>query len=237
MTGWPAISRVVAAEQAKSDGSRYFVEQAWLHLYVLADYALMEDEGRLPDLARLLRLAMRELSSPEVLIDLQEDTLKTLWRSSFSPNQSAPQAEAAVHDLIEYSQWYSEETLRQELKRSLGARVNIERRGGWNLPAVPIMEVEGVWSDDHLNTYWRTFVEFCRWPAFKKNVRLEVRDSNILPGKGSTERLILFYRSERQRLTIVVKPDDESLACKKQTGKVSLRELSRLREFGDVLLR
>lgn len=236
VTGWPAISRVVATEQAKRDGSRYFVEQAWLHLYVLADYALIEDEGRLPDLARLLRLAMRELSSAEVLIDLQNDTLKTLWHSSFSRDQSAPQAEAAVHDLIEYSQWYSEETLRQGLKRSLGVRVNIERRGGWDLPAVPIMEVEGVWSDDHLNTYWRAFVEFCRWPAFKKNVRLEVRDSNILPGEGSTERLILFYRSERQRLTIVVKPNDEALACKKQTGEVSLRELSRLREFSDVLL-
>ena len=110
-TGWPAVSGMTDEEQTRRSESRYFTEQAWLHLYVLADYAYIEDEKLLPSLACLLRLAIRELSPPAVLIDLPKATLETLWRSSFLRDQPTPAAQAVVRDLIEYSQSYGKKTV------------------------------------------------------------------------------------------------------------------------------
>ncbi|MGH3085871.1 MAG: hypothetical protein ACRDSJ_00965 [Rubrobacteraceae bacterium] len=236
-TGWPMISRATGERQLTRDESRsHLREQAWLHLYLLADYALIEDEGLLPELARLLRVAAQELSPPAILTDLPIDTLGAMWRNSFSRDRPAPDAQAAVSDLIEYSQWYSEETLRQELKRSLVVRVSIERIGAWDLPAVPIMRVEGAWSDDHLDTYWQTFTKFCRWPRWKKNARLEVYDSNPTVAHSDGKRLILFYRSATRRLSVLVNPDNEALACKKQTNEVPLQQLCKLQNVSNAIL-
>lgn len=234
VTGWSMISHTTSKEELTPDESQpHFKEQAWLHLYLLADYALIEDEELLPDLARLLRLAERELSSPCVLASLPEDTLAAMWRNNFALDRTAPDTQAAVGDLIEYSQWYSEETLRQEIKQSLMVRVSIERVGAWDLPAVPIMRVEGAWNDSHLDTYWQTFVKFCRWPNWKRNARLEVYDSNPSLGRFDTKRMILFYRSGFRQLTIWVIPDDKKLACK-QTVSISLQELYEIDGFEGV---
>lgn len=236
-TGWPAISCELTEEQLTWGAARpYSREQLWMHLYLLAEYALVEDEDLLPDLARLLRLTARELSPATTLEDLPYDIFATMWRNSFSHDQSVPEAQTVASDLTEYSEWYSEETLRKELKQSLGATVIIERRGGWDLPAVPIMKVDGAWSDDHLDVYWQAFCKLCRWPKWKKNARLEVTDSNPTKAHQDTKRLILFYRNTSRRLTVLVNSDDETLSYKKQINGISLQELCELRHFNDAIL-
>jgi hypothetical protein len=235
--GWSAIAYATDGERPTRNGpDPYFCEQCWLHLYLLADYALAEEEGRLPALARLLRRASRVLGPPTILADLPDDVLRAIWRNSFARDRSAPEAQEAANDLNEYSQWYSEETLRQELKESLGVRVIVERVWDWNLPAVPVMRVEGAWSDDHLNTYWQAFAKFCCWPKHKSNARLEVHDSNPALSRTDAKRLVLFYREATRQVSIVVNPNDAAFACRKQTGEIPIEELCNIRQFGEVLL-
>lgn len=211
-------------------------EQVWLHLYLLADQSLVESEERLPDLARLMRRATQELAPPNLLSDLPTDTFATMWRNSFSRDRTTPERDAVINDLLEYSQWYSEDTLRQELKQSLRVRVIIERKGGWNLPAVPIMFVEGAWSDEHLDTYWQAFCKFCSWPRWKSNARLEVQDSNPALSSDDRKRLILFYRGDVGKLTVLANPQDERFACRKQLDVTSLPDLCNIRSFNDAIL-
>jgi hypothetical protein len=234
--GWSAIAYATDGERPTRNGpDPYFREQSWLHLYLLADCALAAEEVRLPALARLLRRASRVLGPPTILADLPADVLRAIWRNSFARDRLAPDAREAANDLNEYSQWYSEETLRQELKEALGVRAIIERVGGWNLPAVPVMRVEGAWSDDHLDTYWWAFATFCCWPKLKKNARLEVHDSDPSLSRWDATRLVLFYRGDTRRLSIVIKPDDAALACMRRTPERPLQELCQVNEFGEIL--
>ncbi len=195
--GWAAVSGASSEEQlARDKHLPHYREQAWLHLYLLADLNLVEAEERLPDLARLMRRTTQELAPPTLLSVLSVDTFATMWRNGFSRDRSVPARDVVVEDLVEYSQWYSEETLRQELKQSLRVRVIIERKGAWGLPAVPIMRVEGAWSDEYLDNYWQAFCKFCRWPKLKKNARLEVWDSDPSLGGDEAKRLIWTQHSE-----------------------------------------
>jgi hypothetical protein len=136
--GWSAISDASTQERLMRDKylSRYR-EQAWLHLYLLADESSAEAEERLPYLAQLMRRCTQELAPPTLLSDLPADTFAIMWRNSFSRNRSVPELEAVVNDLLQYS----EETLRQELALSLGAKVTILRRDAFGLRSVPIMLV------------------------------------------------------------------------------------------------
>jgi hypothetical protein len=107
--GWSAVSDASTQERLMRDKhlSRYR-EQAWLHLYLLANRSLTEAEGRLPYLARLMRRCTQELAPPTILSDLPTDTFATMWRNSFSRDRSVPELEAVVKDLREYSEWYNE---------------------------------------------------------------------------------------------------------------------------------
>jgi hypothetical protein len=116
----------------------------------------------------------------------------------------------------------------------LGVRVSIERKEDWDLSAVPIMRVDGVWSDDHLDAYWRTFLNFCRWPKWKENARLEVYDSTPTSARSDMKRIVLFYRGDLRRLSVFVKFDNEAIAHNKLHRDVSLQELCRIRSFGDA---
>ena len=235
--GWSAISDASTEERLRRDShlSRYR-EQAWLHIYLLADQSLIDAEWCLPDLAQLMRRCTQELAAPTILANLPADASATMWRNSFSRDRTVPDLETVIDDLIEYSQWYSEGTLRQELKQSLNVRVNIERRSGWDLPAVPIMFVEGAWSDEHLDTYWRAFCKFCRWPVWKKNARLEVWDSNPALSGDDRRRLILFFRGNIGKLSALANSEDRTLACKKQIEVGSLSELCVAQRFNEAIL-
>lgn len=235
--GWSAISDATTEERLMGDKYlSHYREQAWLHLYLLADHDLIDAEERLPYLARLMRLTALQLALPTILSALPADTFAAMWRNSFSRDRGAPEREDVVRDLLDYSQWYSENTLRRELAGSLQVRVSTERIGDWNLPSVPVMSVEGAWSDEHLDAYWRAFCRFCRWPRWKRNARLEVRDPNPLLSGLDAKRLILFYRGDYRRLNMLVNPDNEALACRKQIDNVTVQELCEKQDFGDVML-
>ena len=235
--GWSAISDASTQEQLLQDKhlSRYR-EQAWLHLYLLADQSLAEAEERLPDLARLMRRCTQELAPPTLLSDLPADTFATMWRNSFSRNRSVPELEAVVNDLIEYSEWYSEETLRQELALSAGATVTIVQRDAFGLRSVPIMLVNGAWSADHLDVYWRAFCRFCQWPEWKINARLEVHNASPTSRKGSATPLEFFYRGNMRRLTVWAKPYARTRSSNKEITVASLRELCKQSTFDEAIL-
>jgi hypothetical protein len=234
--GWSAVSDASTQERLMRDKhlSRYR-EQAWLHLYLLANRSLTEAEGRLPYLARLMRRCTQELAPPTILSDLPTDTFATMWRNSFSRDRSVPELEAVVKDLREYSEWYNEETLRQEVALSLGATVTIVERDAFGLRSVPIMLVNCAWSADHLDFFWRTFCRFCRWPEWKLNARLEVHNSNPTPRKGSATPLELFYRGNMQRLKVWTKPDDKTRPINKEMRVTSLPELCNKPTFDEAI--
>ncbi len=234
--GWSAISDASTHERLMRDKhlSRYR-EQAWLHLYLLADRSPAEAKGRLPYLARLMRRCTQELAPPTLLLDLPSDTFAAMWRNSFSRDRSVPELEAVVNDLLEYSEWYSEETLRQELALLLGSTVTIIRRDAFGLRAVPIMLVKGAWSADHLDVYWRAFCRFCRWPEWKINARLEVHNANPTSSKGSATPLEFFYRGNMRRLTVWAKPDANTRPINKELKSASLRELCERPTFDDAI--
>jgi hypothetical protein len=235
--GWSAISDASTHKRLMRDKhlSRYR-EQAWLHLYLLADRSRVEVERRLPYLARLMRRCTQESASPTLLSDLSADTFATMWRNSFSRDRSVPELEEVVNDLLEYSEWYSEETLRQELALSLGATVTIVERDAFGLRSVPIMLVKGAWSADHLDVYWRAFCRFCRWPKWKINARLEVHNSNPTQRKDSATPLELFYRGNMQRLKVWAKPDDKTRPINKEIRVTSLPELCNKPTLDEAIL-
>ena len=235
--GWSAISDASTHERLMPDKhlSRYR-EQAWLHLYLLADRSPAEAEGRLPYLARLMRRCTQELAPPTLLSDLPADTFATMWRNSFSRDRSVPELEAVVSDLLEYSEWYSEETLRQELALSLGVAVTVVERDAFGLRSVPIMLVKGAWSADHLEVYWRAFCRFCRWPKWKPNARLEFHNSNPTPRKGSATPLELFYSGNVRSLKVWAKPDDNTRPINKEIRVASLPELCNKPTFDEAIL-
>jgi hypothetical protein len=63
-----------------------------------------------------------------------------------------------------------------------------------------------------------------------------VRDPNPLLSGLDAKRLILFYRGDYRRLNVLVNPDNEALACRKQIDKVTVQELCENQDFGDVML-
>jgi hypothetical protein len=235
--GWSAVSDASIEERLARDTplSRYR-EQAWLHLYLLADRSLTEAEGRLPYLARLMRRCTQELAPPSLLSDLPDEEFGTMWRNSFSRDRSVPELEAVVNDLLDYSEWYSEEILRLELALSLGARVTIVRRDFFGLRSVPIMRVKCAWTADHLDVCWRAFCRFCRWPEWKINARLEVENSNPSASKGSATPLGLFYRKNVRSLTVWAKPDAKARPINKKIKVGSLRELCKKPTFDEAIL-
>lgn len=138
--------------------------------------------------------------------------------------------------MLEYSEWYSEETLRQELALSLGATVTIVRRDAFGLRSVPIMLVNGAWSADHLDVYWRAFCRFCRWPEWKIDARLEVHNANPTSSKGSATPLEFFYRGNMRRLKVWTKPDAKTRPINKEQKVASLRELCEKPTFYEAVL-
>ena len=235
-TGWSALSPLADEEQlAWEEAKSHFRKQAWLHLYMLADYALVEEEELLPGLARLMRRAAQELAPPTILTELSADSLASMWHSSFLRDRAAPKPQEVVEDLVEYSQWYSEETLRRELAWSLGVSASIERVSDWGLNSVPALWIDGPWKDEHLDTYWQYFTKFCRWPRRKYNARLEVRDSNPSLSREDAKRLVLFYKGSLRRLSVWSNPNDGALARMAQITGVSLQELGKIPNFGDVI--
>jgi hypothetical protein len=190
----------------------------------------------LPYVARLMRRCTQELAPPALLSDLPADTFATMWRNSFSRNRSVPELEAMVNDLLEYSEWYSEGTLRQELALSLGVKVTIIQRDAFGLRSVPIMLVNDAWSADHLDVYWRAFCRFCRWPKWKIDARLEVHNSNPTSGKGSATPLTLSYRGNMRRLIVWAKPDAKTRPFNKNITVASLQALCKKRTFDEAIL-
>ena len=130
----------------------------------------------------------------------------------------------------------NEETLCHALRRSLGVRVSIERKGDWGLSMVPILRAEGAWKDDHLDAYWRAFMDFCRWPEWKETARLEVYDSTPTSAGTNTKRIVLFYRGDLRRLSALVTFDNGTPDQSKVLNEVSLQKLYGIRTFGDLLL-
>lgn len=61
---------------------------------------------------------------------------------------------------------------------------------------VPILRADGAWKDDCLDAYWRAFMNFCRWPEWKENARLEAYDSNPTLDRSDAKRVVLFYNGE-----------------------------------------
>lgn len=137
---------------------------------------------------------------------------------------------------IDYDGCRDEETLCRALRQSLKVRVGIERTGDWGLSVVPILRADGVWRDDHLDAYWRAFINFCRWPEWKENARLEVYDTDPALARSDAKRIVLFYRGDKRRLSVLIHCDNEALSGTKVLNKVSLQELYKLRNFGDTLL-
>jgi len=50
------------------------------------------------------------------------------------------------------------------------------------------------------------------------------------------KRLILFYRSASRRLSVLVNPDNEALAHKKQIEEASLQELGKIQYFVEATI-
>ena len=130
---------------------------------------------------------------------------------------------------------YDEETLRQRLGQALGVKVQVERRGDWGLSSVPTIRAEGPWSDNHKDAYWRAFTNFCRWPMWKQNARLEAYDSSSMLVGAPVKRLVLFYRGDQCRLSVLLKLDTETSARTKVLDDVSLQKLCRADNFEDAL--
>jgi len=101
--------------------------------------------------------------------------------------------------------------------------------------SVPILRIDGPWNDKHLDTYWQYFTKFCRWPKYKNNARLEVLDSNPTLNRKDTKRLVLFYKGNLRRLSVLSNPDDDTLARMAQITEVSLQELCKIQKFADVV--
>jgi hypothetical protein len=159
-----------------------------------------------------------------------------MWRNSFSRDRAVPELDDVIKDLLEYSEWYSEETLRQELVLSLGARVTIVRQDAFGLRSVPIMRVKRAWSGDQLDVYWRAFCRFCRWPEWKINARLVVENANPTASKGNATPLELFYRKTVQSLTVWAKPDAKARPINQKIRVASLRELCAKPTFEEAIL-
>lgn len=136
----------------------------------------------------------------------------------------------------DFDDCYDEETLRQRLAQALDVRVGIERRGDWGLSEVPTMRADGPWSDDHKDAYWHAFTRFCRWPVLKDNARLEVYDANPTLGSTAVKRVVLFYRGDLRRLSMLVKLDNAMPARTKVIDGMSLQKLGRVNGLEDALL-
>lgn len=137
---------------------------------------------------------------------------------------------------IDYDDCHDEETLCRALRQSLRVRVSIERKSDWGLATVPIMRVDGVWKDDHLDAYWRAFVSYCRWPERKENARLEAYDTDPALARSDGKRIVLFYRGDTRQLVVWVKREHDALARSEVLRGVSLQKLRAVQSLGDAAL-
>ncbi len=238
-TGWSAVPARADLEGSEIDEPEtHHWEQAWLHLYLLADLCFGHERERLPELAVLLRRFARQVGPPTLLRELPEELLSTLWRRTIYPARGVRKAEDVVADLERYSGWYSERTLTRELRSTPLAQAYV----GHDLirqRSVPSLTVVEPWHDDRLDHYWEAFVNFMvwsdSWPEPRRNARLVVKDSNPRSdGHQSNPRLALFYRSDDLKLRIQVDADESGMYLGMVEG-LSPSELASLKGFAAVI--
>jgi hypothetical protein len=224
--------RITAEELAKDESRLRLREKSWLHLYLTARRAQAHAEDRLPVLAVIMRRAARELGGPTVLAALPPDSFARIWRHSFSRHRHpVPSIGRVITDLKRYSRRYSESTLARELSIALRGGVIIAPVT-LKFGNVPCLRVDAPWRQEDLETYWRGFLNFCRWPKPKSLARMEVYDVNLEVRRYDSKRLIVLFDSDRRELKVLYKPGDNQ-----QFGTVSgnsLQDLERSRGFDEV---
>lgn len=223
--------RTGANERTEDEEQLRLPEQCWLHLYLMVKCSRLHAENRLPNLAVLLRHVARELGPPTVLEGLPSDSLTRMWLHGFANSPSSPDARRLVADLEKYSQWYSEPTLRRELMTLLRGVVTIEPinlKSG----AVTCLRIDAPWEHEDLDTCWWGFVNFCRWPEWKRKARLEAYDTNLKVSGFESRRLVIFYEGDREELKIAAKLNGET-AMRTVPG-VTLKHLIEMRSFQEA---
>jgi hypothetical protein len=232
--GWEQVATAVDTRTLdQSESETHYWKQAWLHLYLLADLCVTGSEERLPQLAVLLRRATRQMGPPDMLCDLPNDFLDTVWRRSIYRDVEPRRAEEIAGDLTKYSQQYDERTLLEEVRRAALTYPTIERTHDWSTTA-SVFTIVGPWHDKHLDYYWRVFRIFCTSPKLKKTARLVFKDANTAKGQGEDHRLVLFYRNDRRTLAVQVNPINGEM-YRGVLNAVFIEEVAHLPTFSDVI--
>jgi hypothetical protein len=173
------------------------------------------------------------MGPPDMLCDLPNDFLDTVWRRSIYRDVEPRRAEEIAGDLTKYSQQYDERTLLEEVRRAALTYPTIERTHDWGTTA-SVFTIVGPWHDKHLDYYWRVFRIFCTSPKLKKTARLVFKDANTAKGQGEDHRLVLFYRNDRRTLAVQVNPINGEM-YRGVLNAVSIEEVAHLPTFSDVI--